>query len=56
MKIFIEKELESWWATKEELEEMDDTQIIELLQEDVVAFLDGAMWTVQRDKDKIIVL
>jgi len=46
--IRIEKALEPWWGTDEELATLDDTQLIDLLQEDLLAVIEDATWEVIR--------
>ena len=52
IRLIITGELQCIWATKEELAEMTDAEIIELVKEDVTAFLDDAKWTVERSETK----
>ena len=51
MRIFVtvSGELEDFWATEEQLASLSDAEIVELVQEDVTAFLDGASWAVTRE-------
>lgn len=44
--------LEDLWATEEELREMSDQDIIDLIHEDTLEFLQRATWTVERGEDK----
>lgn len=46
--LIITKELELYWGTDEELSEMHDEEIIDLTEEDLDAFLEGARWSVKR--------
>lgn len=46
--VIITKQLEPFWATDEDFAEMDDTQIIELAQEDISSLLDNASWEIRR--------
>jgi hypothetical protein len=47
--VTVTKELEDFWATEEQFASMSDAQVIELIQEDVTALLEGASWTVTRE-------
>lgn len=49
MIIRIEKKLEEWWACQEEYVEMSDEGILELIQEDISAFLENAKWECIRE-------
>lgn len=41
-------ELDGIWATEQELRDLSDEEIIDLIHEDLGAFLDGATWGVTR--------
>ena len=47
-KIIVEKELGNIWATPEDLFDMSDADIIELVQEDLLGFLEDAKFKVDR--------
>lgn len=53
MKIFvtITKELDDDWAAPGEYEKMSDADIVELVQEDLVSFCDGAAYLVERQPE-----
>ena len=46
--VTVSNELGPLWATPEQFAELSDQEIVELIQEDVTLFLDGASWTVDR--------
>jgi len=46
--IRIQKELEAWWGSDDEFLDATDEEIIELVREDLTAFIDGAEWEVIR--------
>ncbi len=48
IKIIIKKTLEPFWGADDP--EMDDAYIVELVNEDIAALLDGATWTVKREE------
>ena len=48
LKIEISKTLEDWWVDDETARELTDTEILELVHEDIPALLDGALWNVKR--------
>lgn len=53
MKIIVEKVLDDFWADDETLRQLlkkclTDEQIIELICEDLSAFIDGAKWKIER--------
>jgi len=48
MKIIVEKTLEEFWATPEDFAGMTDKEVLDLLYEDLGAFLEGAHFTVVR--------
>ena len=48
MKVTVEKELEGWWADAEDYTQLTDDEVLELIHEDVPAFLDGASWKLER--------
>ncbi len=50
--VTVTKELESWWVAQKEMKKMGDEEIIELMKEDIWAFLGGAKWIVRREKSK----
>ena len=52
MKIVIEKELSEFWLTPEEARGLNDTLIVELVNEDLSELLDRATWTVIRTKEE----
>ena len=48
IKVIIEKKLDDSWASDEDFVGMTDEEIVELCQEDMVEFIDSAVWTVRR--------
>lgn len=55
MKVIIEKELEPWWGVDDLLEDMTtatdaekEAAIVELLNEDISALLNGASWRIEK--------
>ena len=48
--VTVSNQLGEWWATDEQLAEMSDEEIVELIGEDTLAFLDGAVWAVERPR------
>jgi hypothetical protein len=48
MKIIIEKLLDDSWATDDEFRVLTDSEIVELLQEDLSELIDGATWRIER--------
>jgi hypothetical protein len=50
--VTISKTLDDIYATEEQLQEMSDSEIIELVKEDLTYFVDGASWTVDRTETK----
>lgn len=48
IKITYTMVLDEHWASDEEVEQMCDAEILELVQEDVIDFLDGGVWSVKR--------
>jgi len=48
MTVTITQKLGSLWATPEQLAEMSDEEIVEMIQEDLLEFVDGATWSVER--------
>ena len=46
--VTITKTLEEFWATDDELRTMSDAEILELIQEDISAFVENAQWAVSR--------
>jgi hypothetical protein len=46
--VTLRARLAPYWATAEEFAGMTDEQIIELVQEDVIALLDDCDWSVER--------
>ena len=49
MRIVVSKTLEPWWGRAEDFAEMTDAEIIELVLEDVGAFVHGAEWEIERE-------
>ena len=48
--VTITKKLDSFWATDEQFAEMSDSEIIDLLMEDLWEVVDKATWTIQREE------
>ena len=53
MKVFltITGEINDFWATPEQLQELSDAEIIELIKEDPSAFYEDAAWEVTREME-----
>ena len=52
--VTVTKELDNdFWATPEQFAEMTDQDVVDLVKEDVIAFLDGACWTVDREPQNV---
>jgi len=47
--ITITKTLDDIWAKPGQLEALSDTEILSLVKEDIVEFVNGACWSVERD-------
>lgn len=50
--ITVSKTLETFWASDEELRTLTDEQIVNLVQEDLHAFIDGSTWDIWRTETK----
>jgi hypothetical protein len=50
--ITISKTLDDLYTTEEQFQEMSDSEIIELVKEDLTEFVDGAGWSVDRTEVK----
>ena len=51
--VTITKTLEPWaWGTDDELGGLSDKELVELLMEDLLAVVDGAMWEITRTEKK----
>jgi len=48
IRVIVTKVLDDLWGTEEELAEFSDGEIIEVIQEDLCAFIDEADWKVER--------
>lgn len=48
IRVTISNALGSLWATPEQLSSMTDLQIVALVREDLIEFVDDADWTVER--------
>lgn len=48
--IMITKTLDDTWAEPSQLDALTDTEILSLVKEDITEFVDGACWSVERDK------
>jgi hypothetical protein len=48
--VTITKTLDDTWAEPGQLDALSDTEILSLVKEDIVEFVDGACWSVERDK------
>lgn len=46
--VTVTKTPEEFWLSPEDEQVLSDGQILELIQEDTSAFLEGACWTVER--------
>lgn len=49
--VTVSKTLDDFWADEATLANLTDGEILALVQEDLVAFVDGACWTVDREDD-----
>jgi hypothetical protein len=49
--VTVVKELDEFWAEIAQFEAMSDADIIEMLQDDLVAFVDGATWAIERQTE-----
>jgi hypothetical protein len=52
MRITITNILSDLWGSPEDLASMSDEEIVDLIQEDVPEFLEGATWTITREETK----
>ena len=52
MRIVITKELEPYWGTPSDLKGLTDQAVVEMLQEDLPALVDGARWEVKRSVEE----
>ena len=54
--ITITKTLDDTWAEPGQLDALSDIEILSLVKEDIVEFVDGACWSVDRDNKPVSVL
>ena len=47
--VTVSNALDDLWADAEEFKDMTNEEIVELIKEDVISFLEGASWSVERE-------